>query len=48
MAMTIPKDGKVIGCDISGEYYEVGKPFLEEVQQISASAKWRMSADRQI
>lgn len=31
VAMTIPQDGKVIGCDVSQEYADIGKPFFEEV-----------------
>ncbi|XP_028416960.1 probable caffeoyl-CoA O-methyltransferase 2 [Dendronephthya gigantea] len=30
VAMTIPKDGKVIGCDVSREYFDVGRPLIEE------------------
>ena len=32
VAMTIPQDGKVIGCDISREYFEIGRPLIEEVR----------------
>ena len=32
VAMTLPKDGKVIGCDISREYFDIGKPLIEEVR----------------
>jgi predicted O-methyltransferase YrrM len=31
VALTLPKDGKVIGCDISSEYFDVGRPLIEEV-----------------
>ena len=32
VALTLPKDGKVIGCDISTEYFDIGRPFFEEVR----------------
>ncbi len=31
VALTLPKDGKVIGCDVSSEYFDIGRPLLEEV-----------------
>lgn len=30
IAMALPKDGKVIGCDISADYVNMGKPFFAE------------------
>ena len=30
VALTLPKDGKVIGCDINTDYIDIGRPFLEE------------------
>ena len=32
VALTLPKDGKVVGCDISKEYFNIGKPIIEEVR----------------
>lgn len=29
--MTLPDGGKVIGCDISNEWVDIGKPFFSEV-----------------
>ena len=31
VALTLPKDGKVVGCDISTDYFDIGKPIIEEV-----------------
>ena len=31
VALALPKDGKVIACDISSDGMEIGRPFLEEV-----------------
>ena len=30
VAMTLPKDGKVIGCDVNSKFFDIGKPFMEE------------------
>ncbi|CAB4025411.1 catechol O-methyltransferase domain-containing 1 isoform X2, partial [Paramuricea clavata] len=30
VALTLPKEGKVIGCDISSEYFDVGRPLIEK------------------
>eukprot|EP01088_Endostelium_zonatum_P012779 TRINITY_DN2704_c0_g2_i2.p1 TRINITY_DN2704_c0_g2~~TRINITY_DN2704_c0_g2_i2.p1 ORF type:complete len:206 (-),score=48.05 TRINITY_DN2704_c0_g2_i2:112-729(-) len=32
MALALPEQGKIVGCDVSAEYPEVGKPFWEEAQ----------------
>jgi len=29
-ALSMPEDGKVVACDISTEYTDIGKPFWEE------------------
>ena len=34
VALTLPKDGKVIGCDINTDYIDIGRPFLEEVRRL--------------
>ncbi len=34
VALTLPKDGKVIGCDVSSEYFDIGRPLLEEVREL--------------
>ena len=31
VAMALPSGGKVIGCDVSTEYVDIGKPFFAEV-----------------
>jgi len=29
-ALSVPEDGKVVACDISTEYTDIGKPFWKE------------------
>lgn len=31
MALALPEDGALVGCDISEEYANIGKPFWKEV-----------------
>ena len=39
VALTLPKDGKVVGCDISTDYFDIGKPIIEEVEHMSMIRK---------
>ncbi len=34
VAMALPPDGRVVACDISQEYTDVGKPFWKEVSRM--------------
>ncbi len=34
VAMALPPDGRVVACDVSQEYTDVGKPFWKEVSEM--------------
>ena len=29
--MVLPEDGKVVGCDVSEDYADIGRPFWKKV-----------------
>jgi predicted O-methyltransferase YrrM len=35
MAQALPEDGKVVACDVSEEYTNVGKQYWKEVNGVS-------------
>jgi predicted O-methyltransferase YrrM len=35
VALALPDDGKVVGCDVSTDYTNIGKPFWEKVTALA-------------
>ena len=32
IALALPPDGKVVACDVSSEYADIGKPYWKEAE----------------
>ena len=37
IAMVLPEDGKVVGCDVSEDYADIGRPFWKKVSSFFLS-----------